>query len=300
MSLSKEVLEKYRLAGKIAAEVREHAKRTVFEGMPIIDLCDEIEELIVERGGKPAFPCNVSINEIAAHYTSPPDDKRTVPSGSVVKIDLGVHVDGYIADTAATICFNPEYDNLVTAAEDALKAGVKTITAGLPISKFGSAVQRVIEAHGLKPVANLTGHQVGKYLIHTGKTLPNVSHFSTSRINADEVFAIEPFVTLKNALGRVETGREKTIFRFVKQKSLKSESAKRLCSYIAANFHTLPFAERWLQKTSELENYKAAFSELLSSNTLMSYPIYVEASGKLVAQAEHTVLVTREGCEVLT
>jgi methionyl aminopeptidase len=154
----------------------------------------------------------------------------------------------------------------------------------------------------LKTVANLTGHQVGKYLIHTGKTLPNVSHFSTSRINAGEVFAIEPFVTLKNALGRVEMGKETTIFRFVKQKSLKNESAKRLCSYIAENFHTLPFAERWLQKTSTLENYRAraAFSELLSSNTLMSYPIFVEASGKLVAQAEHTVIVTQEGCEVLT
>lgn len=300
MSLSKEVLEKYRLAGKIAAEVREHAKRTVFEGMPIIDLCEGVEKLIVERGGKPAFPCNVSINEIAAHYTSPPADKRTVPSGSVVKIDLGVHVDGYIADTAATVCFNPEHDNLVTAAEDALKAGIKAITGGLPISKFGATVQRVIESHGLKPVANLTGHQVGKYLIHTGKTLPNVSHFSTSRINAGEVLAIEPFVTLKNALGRVEKGKETNIFRFVKQKSLKSESAKRLCSYITENFHTLPFAERWLRKTSAPENYKAALSELLSSNTLMSYPIYVEASGKLVAQAEHTVLVTQEGCEVLT
>ncbi len=300
MSLSKEVLAKYRLAGKIAAEVREDAKRTIFEGMPIIDICEKVEALIRERGGTPAFPCNVSINEIAAHYTSPPNDNRTVPSGSVVKIDLGVHIDGYIADTAVTVCFDPEYDNLVTAAEDALKAGVKAIRAGLSTSKFGAAVQRIIESHGLKPVANLTGHQVGKYLIHTGKTLPNVSHFFASRISAGEVYAIEPFVTLKNALGRVEKGEETNIFRFVKQKSLKNEAAKRLCGHIAENFHTLPFAERWLQNNLASESYKAAFSELLSSKTLMSYQVYVEASAKPVAQAEHTVLVTQDGCEVFT
>ena len=300
MSLSKEVLAKYRLAGKIAAEVREDAKRTIFEGMPIIDICEKVEALIRERGGTPAFPCNVSINEIAAHYTSPPNDNRTVPSGSVVKLDLGVHIDGYIADTAATVCFDPEYDNLVTAAEDALKAGIKAIRAGLSTSKFGATVQRVIESHGLKPVANLTGHQVGKYLIHTGKTLPNVSHFFASRISAGEVYAIEPFVTLKNALGRVEKGDETNIFRFVKQKSLKSEAAKRLCGIIAQNFHTLPFAERWLQNNSASESYKAAFSELLSSKTLTSYQVYVEASAKPVAQAEHTVIVTQDGCEVTT
>jgi len=300
MSLSKDVIEKYRLAGKIAAEVRETMKRSVSEGMPIIDICEKTETLIREKGGKPAFPCNVSINEIAAHYTSPPNDKRTVPSDSVVKIDIGVHVDGYIADTAVTICLNPEYDNLVNAAQEALKTGVKTIRADLFTSSFGSAIQRVIESYGLKPVSNLTGHQVGRYLIHAGRSLPNVSHLSTTRINASEVYAIEPFVTLKNAAGRVVSGREANIFRFVKQKSLKDEHSQKLCDHIAKNFHTLPFTERWLQKVMPPDRYKVAFAELLASKTVMAYPIFVEASGKPVAQAEHTVLVTKDGCEVLT
>lgn len=300
MSLSDEVLEKYRLAGKIAAEVREQVKRSVSEGMPIIDICERTEALIRKKGGKPAFPCNVSINEITAHYTSPPGDKRTVPSGGLVKVDLGVHVDGYIADTAQTVCFNPEYEDLVTTAEDALQTGIKTIRAGMFTSRFGSTVQKVIESHGLKPVANLTGHQVGRYMIHTGRSLPNVSHLSASRVNAGEVYAIEPFVTLKNAAGKVESGRDTHIFRFMKQKSLKNESAKKLCDYIAQNFHTLPFTERWLQKVVSPDRYRAAFSELLSSKALMAYPVFIEASGKPVAQAEHTVLVTRDGCEVLT
>lgn len=300
MSLSDEVLEKYRLAGKIAAEVREQVKRSVSEGMPIIDICEKTEALIKKKGGKPAFPCNVSINEITAHYTSPPGDKQTVPAGSLVKVDLGVHVDGYIADTAQTVCFNPEYEDLVTTAEEALQTGIKTIRAGMFTSRFGSTVQKVIESHGLKPVANLTGHQVGRYMIHTGRSLPNVSHLSASRVNAGEVYAIEPFVTLKNAAGKVESGRDTHIFRFMKQKSLKNESAKKLCDYIAQNFHTLPFTERWLQKVVSPDRYRAAFSELLSSKAVMAYPVFIEASGKPVAQAEHTVLVTRDGCEVLT
>ncbi len=300
MSLSDDVIEKYRLAGKIAAEVREQVKRSVSEGMPIIDICERTEALIRKKGGKPAFPCNVSINEITAHYTSPPGDKRTVPSGGLVKVDLGVHVDGYIADTAQTVCFNPEYEDLVTTAEDALQTGIKIIRAGMFTSRFGSTVQKVIESHGLKPIANLTGHQVGRYMIHVGRSLPNVSHLSASRVNAGEVYAIEPFVTLKNAAGKVESGRDAHIFRFVKQKSLKNEHAKKLCDYIVQNFHTLPFAERWLQKVTSPDRYKAAISELLSSKTLMAYPVFIEASGKPVAQAEHTVLVTRDGCEVLT
>lgn len=300
MSLPDDVAKKYRMAGKIAAEVRLQTKRIVSEGMPIIEICEKTEALIRRKGGKPAFPCNVSINEIAAHYTSPPSDRKTVPAGSLVKVDIGVHVDGYIADTAITICFNPEYDNLVSAAEDALQLAVKTIRPGIFVSRLGAKIQKQIESHGLKPIANLTGHQIGRYMIHTGRSLPNVSHLSTSRVNTGEVYATEPFVTLKNAAGKVEGSKEAYIFRFVKQKSLKNESTKKLCDYIVRNFRTLPFTERWLHNVVPSSHYKAAFSELLSSKVLMAYPVFVEASGKPVAQAEHTVLVTKDGCEVLT
>jgi methionyl aminopeptidase len=300
MSLPHDVLEKYRRAGRIAAEVRGQMNRSVSEDMLVIDICEKAEGLIRKKGGKPAFPCNVSIDEVAAHYTSPPGDKKRVPSRSVVKVDIGVHVDGYIADTATTVCFNPEYEDLVTTAEEALRAGIKAIHAGLFTSSFGSIVQKSIESRGLRPVSNLTGHQVGRFMVHTGRSLPNVSHLSASRVNADDVFAIEPFVTLKNAAGKVGDNPETTIFRFVKQKSLKDEYAKKLCDYIVKNFHTLPFTERWIQDALPVGHYRAAFSELLSSRSVMAYPVYVEVSGKPVAQAEHTVLVKKDGCEVFT
>lgn len=301
MALPEEAFQKYRSAGRIASEVRERVKDLVHEDMLIIDLCEKVEALIRERGGKPAFPCNVSVDDVAAHYTSPPGDERRIPPGSMVKVDLGAHVDGFIADTAVTVCFNPEKENLVQTAEEALEKAVEILRPGLSISRFGSTIQEMIRARGAKPISNLTGHQVGRYMIHTGKALPNVpTHFSVAKVNLGEVYGVEPFVTTTDAAGRVVSGREKSIFRFLRRKPPRDPYAKRLLDYIEKNFHTLPFAERWIQGALPSDRYRAAFSKLLSSKSLMAYPVFIEASGKPVAQAEHTVLITEDGCLVLT
>ncbi len=300
MTINEEILQKYQKAGKIAREAREEARRTVREGMPIIDLCEKTESLIKKEGGKPAFPCNVSVNEIAAHFTSPPEDRRTIPENSLVKIDIGVHVDGYIADSAVTVCFNPEYDSLVQTAEEALRKAVEMLRPGLSTSRLGSAIQKVIESRGFRPISNLTGHMVGRYLIHTGKSLPNVFHISMSKVNVGEIYGVEPFVTFREAAGKVQNAEEAYIFRYLKHKSLRDPHAKQLLNYIKKNFQTLPFAERWLRECVPPSRHKAAFSELLSSRCLMAYPVLVEATRKPVAQAEHTVLVVNDGCVVLT
>ena len=300
MGIPEEDLQKYQLAGKIAREVRKEIKRTVREGMPIIDICEKVERLTREKGGKPAFPCNVSVNEITAHYTSPPNDDKIIPEKSIVKVDIGVHVDGYIADTATSICFDPEYDVMVNTAEEALEKAVEIIRPGLPISRFGSTIQKTIKTRGFKPVSNLTGHLIKRYIIHAGKSLPNVFNLSTSRIKEDEIYGVEPFVTVPNATGRVENLKEAHIFRYSKNKNQKSSLAKQILGYIRKNFQTLPFTERWLKEFQSSTNYKSAFSEILSSKAVTSYPVFIEASRNIVAQAEYTVLVVKDGCVVLT
>jgi methionyl aminopeptidase len=300
MAVPEEDLQKHERACKIAREVREEMRRTVREGMPIIDICEKAEALTREKGGKPAFPCNVSVNEIAAHYTSPPNDKKIIPERSIVKVDIGVHIDGYIGDTAASVCFDPEYVDMVNTAEEALEKAVEILRPGLSITRFGSAIQKVIKTRGFKPVSNLTGHLIRRYIIHAGKSLPNVFNISTSRIKEGEVYGVEPFVTVANAAGRVENLREAYIFRYSKHKSLKEPYAKQILKYIKNNFKTLPFTERWLSKFASSSRYKSAFSELLSSKALISYPVFVEASRNLVAQAEYTIMVVKDGCVVLT
>lgn len=301
MPYDKEELEKFRLSGKILRETREEMRSVVKENMLIIDVCEKTEGLIRAKGGKPAFPCNVSINEVAAHYTAPPGDASTIPESCTVKVDLGVQVDGYVTDTAFTACFNPEGKAMASTAEQALQTAVEDIHGDLSLGKIGGLIENAIINRGFKPISNLTGHSVGRYLIHAGTSIPNVAQPMTlSKVKAGEVYAIEPFVTLPDAAGRVEDSPQTTIYRLLKAKSVKTESAKKLLKYIEANFHTLPFAERWLIGVVPKELHKAAFKELLSSKAVMSYPVFVEESGKPVAQAEHTVLVKEDGCEVLT
>lgn len=298
--VDKEAFNKLSQSGKILRETREEMRNFVHEGMPIIEVCEQAEGLIRKKGGKPAFPCNVSINEVAAHYTSPPNDTTRIPENSLVKVDIGAHVDGYVTDTAVTICFNPEHKGLVETAERALKAAIENIQPGMQVSKLGTIIENTIKSRGFKPISNLTGHQIGRYIIHTGTSIPNVTQLSFAKIKLGGVYAIEPFVTLPDAVGRVEDGDRSTIFRFVKSRSLKSQYAKQLLKYIEENFRTLPFAERWLQNAVPNEHQREAFHELLESKAIMEYPIFVEVSRKTVAQAEHTVLIVENGCVVLT
>ena len=295
-----EALEKFRLSGKILRETREEMKLFVRENMPVIQVCEKAESLITAKGGKPAFPCNVSINEVAAHYTSPPGDPKKIPEKSMVKVDIGVQVDGYVTDTAFTACFNADHKRMADAAEHALKTAVENVHGEMPVSRIGGLIENAIRNRGFRPISNLTGHSVGRYLIHAGTSIPNVSQLSLTKVKAGEVYAIEPFVTLPDAAGRVEDGYEKTIFRFVKPKPLRSAYAKQLSKFIEANFKTLPFAERWLKGAVPKEKQSEAFSDMLTSKTLMAYPVFVEASRNPVTQAEHTVLITEDGCEVLT
>ena len=298
--LSEDALEKYRKAGQIAAKTREVVREFVRERMPIINICEKVEAHIRQNGGKPAFPCNVCVNEVTAHYTSPPGDTKIIPDGAMVKVDIGVQVDGYIADTALTVCFNPEYEALVRSAEEALQRAIQTIRPEVKASEIGTMIQRSIEAHGLKPIWNLTGHQIARYIIHTGKSLPNVSRLNGMKIEVDEVYAIEPFVTIAKAAGEVWEVDEAYIYRVFGKKPPKEIYAKQLFEAIKSEFKTLPFAKRWLGSISQLKNLDANFSRLLNSKNIVAYPVLVEKTGKVVAQAEHTLIVTKNGCEVTT
>ncbi len=271
----------------------------VKEGMPLIDICERVEATIRAKGGKPAFPTNVSIDEVAAHYTSPPGDKSLVPEGTTVKVDLGVQIDGYVTDTAFTVAFGFEGRSMTATAEVALKAVIDNIHGDMGLGDIGRLVETTIKNRGFRPISNLTGHSVGRYLIHAGTSIPSVSGPSPYKVHAGEVYAIEPFVTLPDAIARVDDSPQVTIYRLLKTKC-KSESAKKLLKHIETNYRTLPFAERWLTGVLPPEQHKAAFKELLQTKAVMGYPVFVEASRKPVAQAEHTLLIKEDGCEVLT
>jgi len=293
-------LDSLRKSGLIIAKIRREVPDMVRPGKPALKICVEIESRIRDLGGKPAFPVNIGINEIAAHYTSPPGDTLTIPAGSMVKVDFGVHVNGYVTDTAVTVFFDPKFDPMVRAAEDALQNAIKAFRGGVKLSDIGRIIQTTIGKYGYRPISNLTGHSIERFSIHAGKSVPNVPILAGGKANEGEVYAIEPFVTLPDAAGSVTNMLPAQIYRYIKSKGVKNDESKKILDDIYNRFSTLPFAPRWLEDKFPREIAKRAMLDLTSIKCVGGYPVLIEETRKPVAQAEHTVLVGKDDCKILT
>ena len=295
-----EEIEHLRRAGKIGSEMRARAREMVRSKASVLELCEGIENAIRQRGAEPAFPCNVDINEVGAHYTSPPKDPKTIPPNSIVKVDIGVHIEGYISDTATSVCLNPEHLILQRATEEALEKAIDTMRPGVKVSAVGAAVQFTIEKYGLKPIRNLTGHNITRYVVHSGKHIPNVRESNGLKVEQGDLFAIEPFATTNEGAGEVKDGGEGFIYRVAKEKAPKDKDPRMLFEAIKNNFRSLPFARRWVERISPIADVEKTFQSLLRERFIHGYPMLVERKGQPVGQSEHTVLVTENGCEVMT
>jgi len=295
-----EVLEKYLEAGKIAKRLKDEARAIVDVGVPLLEVCERLEHLTVELGGKPAFPVNIGVNDVTAHYTSPAGDLNAVPEGAIVKLDVGAHLDGHIADTAITVALSPEHEELILSAQAALQSAVETIKPGVKVSEVGAAIEKTISRFGHKPIRNLMGHRIERYSLHTGKSIPNVSGIEGGKIEEGEIYAVEPFATVQEAAGFVRDSNETFIFRYNREKRLKSVDARTLVDHVKKEHRFLPFASRWLHSEVHIPSFEAAFQELVASRCIIPYRVLVEARGFPVSQAEHTVIVERDGCRVIT
>ncbi len=293
-------IEDYIKAGKIVAEVRENVRKKNWVGVTLEEICEEVEGEILKRGAKRAFPVNTSVNEVAAHYTAEPNDEKIVNDTDLVKIDLGAQVNGYIADTAVTVCYDSQYDNLVQAAEDALKNAVSMIKIGVKSSDVGRTIEKTVKQLGFKPIMNLSGHSLAQYTIHAGKSIPNIWSIGSFSFKGDEAYACEPFVTTAEGSGVVQEGKIKNIFALGSRKRTKNEEADRLQEYIWANFNMLPFALRWLLKDWEEKQARELLEILMKKKVVHAYPILIERNGQRVAQAEHTFIPTENGATVTT
>jgi methionyl aminopeptidase len=293
-------IEEYLKAGKIAGEVRENVRKKNWIGVTLEEICEYIESEIIKRGAKCAFPVNTSLNEIAAHYTAEPNDPKMVSDTDLIKIDLGAQINGYIADTAVTVNYDPQYDSLVQAAEDALQNAMSMIKVGVKSKDVGRKIQNTIMDMGLKPIANLSGHSLDQYTIHAGKTVPNMWTIGSFSFSENEAFACEPFVTTKDGLGFVRNGKIKNIYALVSRKKTKDDEADKLVDYIWTNFNMLPFALRWLLKEWEEKDARKLLEFLIKKKVVHAYAILVEANGKTVAQAEHTFIPNQTGVTVTT
>ena len=287
-----EILENYRKAGRILAEVLAEARPRVVVGASLLDVANFVEDAIRSRGAKPAFPCNISLDRNAAHYTPSPNDRSRFGE-NMVKLDVGVHVDGYIADAAITVDLGG-HDKLVEASHAALEAALEMIRPGIDTAQIGKAIEEVITGYGYKPVYNLTGHGLSRYLAHDEPAVPNRAMEKGTVLNDGDVIAIEPFAT--NGSGRISEALINEIYGLSAFRPVRLPAARTLLKEISESYRTLPFARRWLKG----ERAEYALMQLLRSGAVHRYPVLWEVEGALVSQAEHTVVVLEKGCEVIT
>jgi methionyl aminopeptidase len=295
------VFENYVNAGKIASMVRENTRKKNHIGRTLFEICESIENEIMSLGGSPAFPVNVSLNEIAAHYTAEPNDQIKVKDTDVLKIDIGVHIDGYIADTAVTVSYNPKYEHLVNIVELTLSEAIKVAKFNTKSSEIGKTIENTIINNGLKPIQNLSGHSLDQYIVHAGKSIPNIKTLGSSfSLVNNQPYAIEPFVTTKDGLGIVYEGKIKNIFSLISRKPTKDKDSDNFIISLWNRFKTLPFALRWLVKDYDELALRKTIEHLIKRKNIRSYPILVEGNNKIVSQAEHTIFIKDNLSYVIT
>ncbi len=287
--------EDWKKAGKIAAETLAYGKSLIKKGASMLEVSDKIDKFIYDKGAVPAFPAQISCNEIAAHYCAHPDDK-IIFEDQLASLDVGVCVNGAIGDTAATIDLSGKYSELVKAAEDALKAAIQATQIGAQLNKIGKAIHDVIASHGLSPIRNLSGHGLGAYDIHTFPTIPNYDNGNTQTLEKGDIIAIEPFAT--NGAGIIYEASPATIFMLIKRKPARSMITREILKDIEG-FNNLPFTTRWLTKKHGEGKVRFALRELLQLEAIKEFPPLVDKKKGMVAQAEHSVMVG-EKVEVMT
>jgi methionyl aminopeptidase len=283
-------------AGEIAKQVKEFAKSFIKPNMKLLEIAEEIENKIIKLGGKPAFPTNLSINEIAAHYT-PSYNDETKASG-LLKVDFGVQIDGWVADTAFSLDLENSKENkkLIEVSEVSLSNAIQKVKIGISLGEIGKAIQQTIEEKGFSPIINLSGHEMKEYELHAGLTIPNVDNKMPNKITKG-LYAIEPFATAGN--GRVIEGKPSGIYLLQDDKNVRNPKAREILDFIIEEYKTLPFCSRWIVKkfgTSSIFSLR----QLEENGNLHNYAQLVEVSHSKVSQAENTVLVEDKEIKVTT
>ena len=291
-------LDCFRKAGRIASECREWAKDSIRPGVSIRHVLESVESMIRERGAAPGFPAQSSRNSVAAHYCSSPEDEQCYAEGDCVKVDIGVHVDGWVADTAATVDLSEDkrWTPLIDSARNALAAAIATIGDRVPVGDLGAAIERTILAAGFQPVRNLTGHGLGRWKVHTPPQIPNYAERGGGVLREGMVFAIEPFAS--TGRGYIHEAGKAEVFMMVRPPS-KAKGLDREVLKAIESWRGLPVARRYFNHLDR-DAVEDTLTKLARQGSLVRYPPLVEEAGTMVAQYEHSIYLGPEGVEILT
>lgn len=288
--MDKETFEAYVKAGKIAAKARDYGASLIKVGANLLEVTDKIEKRIVELGGEFAFPPQISLNDIAAHYYPSDDDKTVFKEGDVVKLDVGVHINGFVGDTAVTIVLSDDakLKLLEEASREALNSALRIIKPGVTLGEIGRTIHDEIAKRGFSPIRNLSGHGLDRFVIHDAPSIPNFDTGSQEKLEEDQVIAIEPFAS--TGAGIIYESSNPTLFSLVGKKPTRSPLTREVLRDLE-EYNELPFSMRWVAKKHGIGKAGFAIRDLRHINALREYPPLPDKAHGIVSQAEHTVIV---------
>jgi len=293
--MDKEAIEKFKQAGKITAQVRDYGAGLILKDASMVEVLDKVEEKISALGGKPAFPAQISCNHIAAHYCPEEDDGFRF-TDELVSLDVGVHVDGYIGDTAVTVDLSGKYSELLKASQEALDNALKILKVGVTLGELGKAIQETIQKYNFSPVRNLSGHGLGHYEIHTKPSFPNFDNGDNTKITPGMMFAIEPFAS--TGAGIVQDSGMATVFELKVKKPTRNPITRQVLKEIET-YENLPFCTRWLTRKFGAKA-KIALRDMQQLDMLAIHPPLADRDKGIVSQAEHTILVDDDWNVIVT
>jgi methionyl aminopeptidase len=296
--------DKYLKAGKAVAEAKKLARKIIEPGIPFLEVADKIEDEIYKNDCELAFPVNMSLDQIAAHYSPIIDDTLIIPEKGLLKIDCGAHYDGFVADSAITINLDedPQLQNFIEAAKEALEAAISIFHPGVRLYELGEQIEKKVNKYGLNPIKNLGGHELKQFNLHAGPFIPNYKEKAHNlKLTTGVAFACEPFTT--SGVGLVKNGKQSYIYRFIKKakKNIPYEELAYM-NKIETSTKRLPFSPRLLDKKELIPKNKIqrTIDYFLRKKVLDHYPILIEQSGAPVAQEEHTIILDLEGNTIVT
>lgn len=269
------------LAGDIHKMIRYDIQRKLRPNTSIYDLSlfvnSKIREYVNKYQNKKqindgiAFPPIFSVNNCIAHYSPTKETDIILKFDDNVKIDFGVHIDGYIVDSAFTVYFNKKYDDIHNCCKEALYNALKNFKIDSYIKDIGNDIQEIVDSYGFKIIKNVGGHNIERYNIHGGDFIFNYKNSNNGRIKKG-IYAIEPFISYNSEYSF--NGKENNNYRIYNEKS-------KLYEY----FNNMIFTDTHI----DYFNLHNIFKN--EKKNLTFYPaLYIEKND-IGVQYEHTVYV---------
>lgn len=292
----RERYEALKKAGHINAACRAFGVKLIKPGVKLLDVVEQIEQKIKEMGGGMAFPVQISLNDVAAHYCPSVCDETVFSDGDIAKLDVGVHIDGHVADGATCVDLGG-HEDLAQASRKALDAAIKVVRDGACICDVGRAIQDVAEHFGVKPVRNLCGHGLAQWIVHGPPSIPNYDNGNKTTLHAGQLIAIEPFMSL--GAGMIYEEENSEVFMLISSKPVRNMLTRKVHDEIK-KFHGLPFTPRWLLSKFPKTQVEYALRDLLKQGLCKSYGPLVDREHGLISQSEHSMIICDGKADVLT